>query len=212
MLIGATCNAFDITLWVYQQNEEGLMHSIQYSTGEESQKQWHCHLILYRNQNDLQGLSNHYNSILSKKRNKGNLYEDYGAEDLNEENLVERTAERNNEDENFMDDFDFEDFGPPNPELILTPTPSPDNTLDDFNPTYVPQNPTAETIFDQPEAAIYNSRGEEKGLVFHILRLLILQLKTLAKFCTTLMATIIIEYISPGRIGINIKKMEDGVL
>ena len=166
MLIGATCNTFDFTLWVYQQNENGLMHSIQYSTGKDSQKRRHCHLILYRDRNDIHGLGNHYNSILSKKRNKGCEYEDYGAEDVHENYVHEGTPQTNNEEENFIDDFDFEDLGPPDPGLVLTPTPSPDNTYDDFNPTYVRPNPTAETNFDQPEAAMYNSRGEGERISF----------------------------------------------
>ena len=80
MLIGTACNAFDITLWIYQQDQEENMHSIQYSTGQEAQTRCHCHLILYRDRNDIQGLGSHYNSIVSKKKNKGNIYEDYGAD------------------------------------------------------------------------------------------------------------------------------------
>ena len=71
MLIGASCNAFGITLWIYQKDEKEFMHSIQYGTGKDIQKRRHCHLILYRNRQDIEGLGSHYNSVVSKKKNKG---------------------------------------------------------------------------------------------------------------------------------------------
>ena len=169
MLIGAACNAFQITLWIYEQDENEFMHSIQYSTQQEAQKRRHCHLILYRNRRDIKGLGSHYNSIVSKKKNKGRVYEDYGADVHFQLPPEEGTGGNPNEVDsagNYIDDFDFEDVGPPNPGIILTPTPSPDSTLDDFNPTYVWQPANTESTFDQPEAAIYNCRSEGERIQF----------------------------------------------
>ena len=85
LLIGETCNAFDFTLCVYQKYEKDLMQCIEYSTSQESQKQRRCNLILYRDRNDIQDLGSHYNSIVSKKKNKGREYEDYGVQDINQQ-------------------------------------------------------------------------------------------------------------------------------
>ena len=169
MLIGAACNAFQITLWIYEQDPNEFMHSIQYSTRQEEQKRRHCHLILYRNRRDIKGLGNHYNSIVSKKKNKGRLYEDYGADVHFQIPPEEDTGGHPDEVDiagNYIDDFDFEEVGPPNPGIILTPTPSPDSTLDDFNPTYVRQPTNTESTFDEPEAAIYNCRSEGERIQF----------------------------------------------
>ena len=157
LLIDATCNAFDFTLCVYQKNEKDLMQCIEYSTGQESQKQHHCNLILYRDRNDIQGLGSHYNSIVSKRKNNGREYEDYGVHDINQQVPDQSTHNKTIEEENYIDDFNFEENGPPNPSLIITPTPSPDNMLDDFNPTYIQPESTTENTFDDPQAAIYNS-------------------------------------------------------
>ena len=156
LLIGATCNAFDLMLCVYQKNEEDLMQCIEYSTGQESQKQCRCNLILYRDRNDIHGLGSHYNSIISKKKNNGREYEDYGVEEMNEQVPHESTHDKTIEEQNYIDDFDFEEDGPPNPGLIITPTPSLDNTSDDFNPTYIQPESTSESTFDDLQAAIYN--------------------------------------------------------
>ena len=185
MLIGVTCNTFDFTLWVYQQNENGLMHSIQYSTGKDSQKRRHCHLILYRDRNDIHGLGNHYNSILSKKRNKGCEYEDYGAEDVHENYLREGTPQTNNEEENFIDDFDFEDLGPPDPGLVLTPTPHQTIHTMISTPHMSAQILQQKQILTNLRLQCTIQEEKGKGLVFHMPRLLILQLKTLARFHTT---------------------------
>ena len=164
MLIGTACNAFDITLWIYQQDEEENMHSIQYSTGQEAQTWRHCHLILYRDRNDIQGLGSHYNSIVSKKKNKGNIYEDYGADIYHVSSLEKVRSGTQNED--ISDEFDFEHLGPPNPGLVITPTPSPEKLLDDFNQTYVQPDTNWEGNFDQPEASIYNSRSVDERIIF----------------------------------------------
>ena len=118
-------------------NGKDLMQCIEYSTGQESRKQCRCNLILYRDRNDIQGLGSHYNSIISKKKSNGREYEDYGVEDINQQVPDQSTHDKTIEEENYIDDFNFEEDGPPNPSLIITPTPSLDNTLDDFNPTYI---------------------------------------------------------------------------
>ena len=166
LLIGATCNAFDFTLCVYQENEKDLMQCIEYSTGQESQKQRCCNFILYRDRNDVQGTGSHYSSIISKMKNNGREYEDYGVQDINQQVPDQSTHNETIEEENYIDDFNFEEDGPPNPGLIITPTPSPDNTLDDFNPTYIQPEYTTENTFDDPQAAIYNSRGEGERICF----------------------------------------------
>ena len=166
LLIGATCNAFDFTLCVYQKNEKDLMQCIEYSTGQESQKQRCCKLILYRDRNDIQGLGSHYNLILSKKKNNGREYEDYGVQDINQQVPDQSTYNKTIKEENYIDDFNFEEDGPPNPGLIITPKTSPDNMLDDFNPTYIRPESTTENTFDDPQAAIYNSRGEGERICF----------------------------------------------
>ena len=166
MLIGASCNAFGITLWIYQKDENDFMHSIQYGTGQDIQKRRHCHLILYRNRQDVKGLGSHYNSVVSKKKNKGRPYEDYGAAVEVENDAYKRRSRTPDDEQNYMNDFQFEDLGPPNPGMVLTPTPSPNNTFDDFNPTYIRQGINTERIFDQPEAAIYNSRSQDERINF----------------------------------------------
>ena len=136
LLIGTTCNAFNLMLCIYQKIEKDLMQCIEYCTGQESQKQHCCNLILYRDKNNIQGLGSHYNSIVSKKKNNGREYEDYGVQEMNEQVPDEATHDKTIEEHNYMNDFDFEEDGPPNPGLIITPTPSLDNTLDNFNPTH----------------------------------------------------------------------------
>ena len=166
MLIGASCNAFGITLWIYQKDDNDFMHSIQYGTGQDIQKRRHCHLILYRNRQDVKGLGSHYNSVVSKKKNKGRPYEDYGAAVEVENDAYKRRSRTPDHELNYMNDFQFEDLGPPNPGMVLTPTPSPNNTFDDFNPTYIRQGINTERVFDQPEAAIYNSRSQDERINF----------------------------------------------
>ena len=133
------------------------MQCIEYSTDQESQKQCRCNLILYRDRNDIQGLGSHYNSIVSKRKNNDREYEDYGVHDINQQLPNQSTHNETIEEENYINDFNFEEDGPPNPGLITTPTPSPDNTLDDFNPTYIRPETTTKNTFDDPQAAIYNS-------------------------------------------------------
>ena len=108
LLIGASCNTFDITLWVYQEDEHHIMNSIQYSTGKDSQKRRHCHMILYRNKNDIKGLGSHYNSIVSIKKNNGRRYEDYASHQPpanNEAELESQPLPNENEED--------ETLGPP---------------------------------------------------------------------------------------------------
>ena len=57
-------------------------------------------------------------------------------------------------------------MGPPNPGLVITPTPSPEKLLDDFNPMYVQPDTNWEGNFDQPEASIYNSRSVDERIIF----------------------------------------------
>ena len=85
---------------------------------------------------------------------------------MNEQVPHQSTHDKSIEEENYIDDFNFEEDGPPNPGLIITPTPSPDNTLDDFNRTYIWPESTSENTLDDPQAAIYNSRGEGERICF----------------------------------------------
>ena len=141
MLIGAVCNMFDIMLWIYQSDPNGFMNLIQYSTGQESQKCRHCHLILYRDAGDEKGLGSHYNSVVSKKRNKGRKYEDYGIEENHEESQDKPVLNTTSPERNYVEEFDFDldELGPPNPGTIFTPTPTPtpEKEPNDFNPTYI---------------------------------------------------------------------------
>ena len=183
MLIGAVCNVFDITLWIYQRDPNDFMNLIQYSTGQESQKCHHCHLILYRDAGDEKGLGSHYNSVVSKKRNKGQKYEDYGIEENHEECQDKHVLNTTSPEINYVDDFEFDELGPPNPGTILTPTPTPtpEKEPNDFNPTYIREEPTSESMFDQPESAMYNSRDPGERIRFPELLLDELPVENIAK-------------------------------
>ena len=163
LLIGVSCNAFDITLWVYQEDEHHIMNSIQYSTGKDSQKRRHCHMILYRNRNNIKGLGSHYNSIVSIKKNNGRRYEDYGSHQPPAGNEVELEsqplANENEEDET---------LGPPSQGSLETPVPSPHSELelDDFNPTVNHSTAPPYNFDDEPDASMYNVRSKDEKIVF----------------------------------------------
>ena len=74
VVIGAACNTFLCTIWILQRNQDGIAHSIIYSAEKEEAQRKHIHLILYRDAGDDKGLGNHYNAIVSAKKNKGRTY------------------------------------------------------------------------------------------------------------------------------------------
>ena len=84
---------------------------------------------------------------------------------------------------NYVDDFEFDELGPPNPGTILTPTPTPtpEKEPNDFNPTYIREEPTSESMFDLPESAMYNSRDPGEWIRFPELLLDELPVENIAK-------------------------------
>ena len=79
VVIGLCCNIFTVTLWIFQESESGKLESISYSTDQQDQKRRHVHLALYRDRRDVDGFGSHYNAVVSKKKNKGQLYMDISS-------------------------------------------------------------------------------------------------------------------------------------
>ena len=79
VIIGVCCNIFTITLWIFQESAAGKLESISYSTDKEEQTRRHVHVALYRYRGDLDEFGSHYNAVVNKKKNKGQLYMDISS-------------------------------------------------------------------------------------------------------------------------------------
>ena len=79
VVIGLCCNIFNVTLWIFQESEAGQLESISYSTNKKEQKRRHVHVALYRDRGDVHGFGSHYNAVVSKKKNRGQLYMDISS-------------------------------------------------------------------------------------------------------------------------------------
>ena len=79
VVIGLCCNIFNVTLWIFQESEAGQLESISYSTNKKGQKRRHVHVALYHNRGDVHGFGSHYNAVVSKKKNRGQLYMDISS-------------------------------------------------------------------------------------------------------------------------------------
>ena len=93
LLVGIAVNVFHITLWIFQEDQNGMCQTIKYCTPDEESQRRHVHMILYRDKNDPRGLGNHYNTIIKKSINKGRKYTDFGQEAQNPE-LVDANYSR----------------------------------------------------------------------------------------------------------------------
>ena len=80
LLVMATLNVFQITVWVFQEDENNMFQLIQYVMDDEISQRRHIHMMLYHEKHDIIGLGHHYNSIVSKKYNNGEGYIDFGQE------------------------------------------------------------------------------------------------------------------------------------
>ena len=67
-------------------------------------------MVLYHERGDKEGLGNHYNAVVSQKKNQGQMYTDIQPDTTS---------------------------GPPSPRDLSTPVPSHSYQNDHFNPTYV---------------------------------------------------------------------------
>ena len=79
VVIGLCCNIFNVTLWIFQESEGGQLESISYSTNKKEQKRRHVHVALYRDRGDVHGIGSHYNAVVSKQNNRGQLYMDISS-------------------------------------------------------------------------------------------------------------------------------------
>ena len=79
VVIGLCCNIFNVTLWIFQESEAGQLESISYTTNKKEQKRRHVHVALYRDRGDVHGFGSHYNAVVSKKKNRGQLYMDISS-------------------------------------------------------------------------------------------------------------------------------------
>ena len=79
VVIGLCCNIFNVTLWIFQESEAGQLESISYSTNKKEQKRRHVHVALYHDRGDVHGFGSHYNAVVSKKKNRGQLYMDISS-------------------------------------------------------------------------------------------------------------------------------------
>ena len=80
LLVTATLNAFRITIWIFQEDNDSNFQTVRYFTDDEVSQRRHVHILLYRDRNDQIGISNHYNSVLKKKYTNGRRYIDFGNE------------------------------------------------------------------------------------------------------------------------------------
>ena len=71
IIIELCCNIFSVTLWIFQSNAAEKMDSISYTTDENTAKRRHIHMVLYCDRGDKDGFGNHYNSVVSQKKNLG---------------------------------------------------------------------------------------------------------------------------------------------
>ena len=71
VIIGLCCNIFSVTLWIFQSNAVEKMDSISYTTDEHTAKRRHIHMVLYCERGDKEGFGNHYNAVVSQKKNQG---------------------------------------------------------------------------------------------------------------------------------------------
>ena len=79
VIIGLCCNIFTVTLWIFQESAAGRLESISYSTDKQEQRRRHVHVALYHDRGDVDGFGSHYNAVVSKKKNKGQLYMDLSS-------------------------------------------------------------------------------------------------------------------------------------
>ena len=86
LLVMATLNVFQITIWVFQEDDKNMFQSIWYVTDDEISQRRHIHMMLYHKKDDIIGLGHHYNSIVRKKYNNGEGYIDFGQEVKNVNN------------------------------------------------------------------------------------------------------------------------------
>ena len=138
VVIGLCCNVFSMTLWIFQENEAGKMETISYNTNEESNKRRHVHVALYRDRGDVHGLASHYNAVVSKNKNKGQIYIDHQSHEVS---------------------------GPPSPFEVETPVPSPSYGKDDFDPTYEGSDLLPD-FSSEPDASMYNLSTPDERVLF----------------------------------------------
>ena len=127
-----------MTLWIFQENEAGKMETISYNTNEESNKRRHVHVALYRDRGDVHGLASHYNAVVSKNKNKGQIYIDHQSHEVS---------------------------GPPSPFEVETPVPSPSYGKDDFDPTYEGSDLLPD-FSSEPDASMYNLSTPDERVLF----------------------------------------------
>ena len=76
VIIGLCCYIFSVTLWIFQSNTAEKIDSISYTIDEHTAKRRHIHMVLYHERGDKEGLGNHYNAVVSQKKNQGQMYTD----------------------------------------------------------------------------------------------------------------------------------------
>ena len=138
VIIGLCYNIFSVTLWIFQSNTAEKMDSISYTTDEHTAKRRHIHMVLYRERGDKEGFGNHYNVVVSQKKNQGQMYIDIQPDTTS---------------------------GPPLPGDLSTPAPSPSYQNDHFNPTYV-EDDGQQDFSSEPDASMYNLSTPDQCILF----------------------------------------------
>ena len=168
LLVGIAVNVFRITLWIFQEDDDGMCQTIKYCTPDEESRRRHVHMILYRDKNDLRGLGNHYNTIIKKSINKGRKYNDFGQEGQNPEFVDTDSSTRQR--------TELSDISPSSSTIISqhessSPTtgPStqgnidtPDGSVSDCDDNNISQ----QDFSNEPDYSKYNLRSEEVRVIF----------------------------------------------
>ena len=169
ILIGASLNAFQITLWIFQEDSNGNFQTVQYSSNTDISKRRHVHMILYHDKNDPRGLGNHYNSVVNKSKNKSRCYVDFGSENPGRYLKPTRTSPRKKQTElrnpkattSSLDESPNVSQ-PPSPRNVPTPLHSPSPSIENVTP----RDDTLHDFSNDPDASMYNLQTENERVLF----------------------------------------------